>query len=93
MKEMIGKQNTKSSSLPKAIKTKEEITEKESEIAKEFNKYFASAGTVLASKIPVVTKDVSEYLPKCNASMVFKELYFQKFEKAFKTFKENKAFG
>ena len=74
MKEIIDKQNTKSSSLPKAIKTKQEITKKESEIAKEFNKYFASAGTVLASKIPIVTKDVSEYLPKCNASMVLKEL-------------------
>ena len=53
----------KSSSPPKAIKTKQGITEKEIEIAKEFNKYFASVGTALASKIPVVTKDLSEYLP------------------------------
>ena len=74
MKEITGKQKTKSSSLPKVIKTKQEITEKESEIAKEFNKYFTSAGPVLACKIPIVTKDVSEYLPKCNASMVLKEL-------------------
>ena len=51
----------KSSSLPKAIKTKQGITEKEIKIAKEFNKYFTSVGTALASKIPVVTKDLSEY--------------------------------
>ena len=83
----------KSSSLPKAIKTKQGITEKEIEIAKEFNKYFTSVGTALASKIPVVTKDLSEYLPQCNASMEHKELSFQEFEKAFKTLKRNKAIG
>ena len=75
----------KSSSLPKAIKTKQGITEKEIEIAKEFNKYFTSVGTVLASKIPVVTKDLNEYLPQCNASIEHKELSFQEFEKACKT--------
>ena len=93
MKEITGKQKTKSSSLPKTIKTKQGITEKESEIAKEFNKYFTSVGTALASKIPIVTKDVSEYLPQCNASMEDKELSFQEFEKAFKTLKRNKAIG
>ena len=44
----------KSSSLSKAIKTKQGITENESEIAKEFNNYFTSADTALASKIPIV---------------------------------------
>ena len=93
MKEITGKQKTKSSSLPKAIKTKQGITEKESEIAKEFNKYFTSVGTALASKIPIVPKDVTEYLPQCNAWMEHKELSFQEFEKAFKTLKRNKAIG
>ena len=83
----------KSSSLPKAIKTKQGITEKEIEIAKEFNKYFTSVGTALASKIPVVTKDLSEYLPQWGASMEHKKLSFQEFEKAFKTLKRNKATG
>ena len=36
MKEVTGKMKKKSSSLPKAIKAKKGITEKESEIAKEF---------------------------------------------------------
>ena len=55
----------KSSSLPKAIKTKQGITENENEIAKEFNKYFTSVGTAPASRIPIVNKGVSEYLPQC----------------------------
>ena len=63
MKEITGKQKKKKSSfLPKSIKTKQGITEKESEIAKELNKYFTSVGTALASKILIVTKDVSKYL-------------------------------
>ena len=76
MKEISAKQKTKSSSLPNAIKTKQEITKNKSKIAKEFNKYFISVGTALASKIPIVIKDVSEYLPPCNASMVHRELSF-----------------
>ena len=91
MKEITGKQKTKSSSLPITIKTRQGITEKESEIAKEFNIYFTSVGTAPASKILIVTKDVSEYFPQCNASMEHKELSFQEFKKAFETLKRNKA--
>ena len=40
MKEITGKQKTKSSSPPKTTKTKQRIIEKDSKIAKEFNKYF-----------------------------------------------------
>ena len=56
------------------MKTKQGLTKKESEIAKEFNKYFTSVGTAMARKIPIVTKDVSESLPQCNTSMEHKEL-------------------
>ena len=62
MKEITGKQKVKSNSLPKDIKTKQEINEKEIKIAKESDKYLTSVGTPLTSKIPIVTKDVSEYL-------------------------------
>ena len=54
MKEIIGKQKQKSSSLPKAIKTKQGNTKK-NDIAKEFYKYFTSVGITRGSKIPVVT--------------------------------------
>ena len=70
---------------------KQGITEKESEIANELNKYFTSLGTTLVSKILIVTKDVSEYLPQCNALKDYKELSFQEFEKVFKTLKQKKA--
>ena len=80
MKEITGKK--KSSFLSKPIKTKQGIPENENEIAKEFNKYFTSVGTALESKIPVVTKDLSKYLPQCNASMEHKEFSFQEFEKS-----------
>ena len=65
MKEMTGKQKTKSSFLPKTIKAKQGLTAKEREIAKEFNKYFTSVGNAPASRIPIVNKGVSEYLPQC----------------------------
>ena len=91
MKEITGKQKKKSSSLPKAIKAKQGITKNENEIAKEFSKYFTSVGTALASKIPIVTKNLREYLLQCNASMEYKELSFQEFEKAFKKLKQNEA--
>ena len=77
----------KSSSLPKAIKTQQGITEKE------FSKYFTGVGPALASRIPIVTKDLSEYLPQCNASREHKERSFQQFGKGFKTLKRNKATG
>ena len=93
MKEITSKQKTKSSSLPKTIKTKQGITEKESEVAKDLNTYFTSVGTALASKIAIITKNVSEYLPQCNASMEHNELSFQEFEKTFKALKRNKAIG
>ena len=93
MKEITGKQKEKSSSLPKATKTKQGITKKEIKITKEFNKYFTSVGTAFASKIPVVTKGLSKYLPQCNASMKHKELSFKEFEKSFKTLKQNKTIG
>ena len=50
MKEITGKQKERSTSLLKGIKTKQGITEKEIEIAEEFNKYFTSVGTALVSK-------------------------------------------
>ena len=80
-KEITGKQIKKSSSLPKAIKTKQGNVEKESEVAKERNKYFTSVGTALASKILTVTKVVREYLAQCNTSMEQKELSFQEYGK------------
>ena len=69
------------------MKTKQGITEAESEFAKQFNKYFTNVGTALATKISIAIKCMREYLPQCNVSMEHKERSFQEFEKAFKTLK------
>ena len=66
------------------MKSKQGITKRESKIAK---------GTAPASKIPIVIKDVYEYLTQCNDSMEHKKLLFQEFEKPFKTLKRKKATG
>ena len=52
------KQKTSSNFLSNAIKTKQGITEKESQIAKEPNNYFIGVVTAFARKIPIVTKYV-----------------------------------
>ena len=104
MKEIIGKQKQKSSSLPKAIKTKQGNT-KEKRHCKRILQIFhqcrhytweqdsSSYRIALESKIPVVTKDLGEYLLQCNASIEHKELSFQELENEFKTLKLNKAIG
>ena len=104
MKEIIGKQKQKSSSLPKAIKTKQENTKKKrnckriQQIFRQCRHYTceqdsSSYRIALESKIPVVTKDLGEYLLQCNASIEHKELPFQELENEFKTLKLNKAIG
>ena len=86
MKEITGKQKTKSSSLRKAMKTKKGITKKEI-----LQKNLANIPRILqdsnTSKISIVTKGVSEYLPQCNALMVHEQFSFHEFKKAFKVVK------
>ena len=50
MKEITGKQKTKSNLLPREIKVNKTIIQKPQEIAKEFNKFFTSVGPTLAEK-------------------------------------------
>ena len=82
MKQIIGKQKKKSSQL---LKKSKESQKKKAKLQEN--------SLALASKVPIITKDISEYLPQCNASMEHKELSFQEFEKVFKTLKRIKAIG
>ena len=94
MKKITEKLKNKSSSLRKAIRSKQRINEKERKITKDFNKYFTSAGTALVSKSiqsPNISRFVSENLLQCDALIELKELSFQEFEKAFKILKRSKA--
>ena len=52
MKEITGKQKTKSNLLPREIKVDKTIIQNPQEIAKEFNKVFTSVGPTMAGKNP-----------------------------------------
>lgn len=75
------KKEKKSNILPKATKTKQRFSKKESEIANESNRFFADTGPALMSKIPVVTKELKEYFRQCKASMEHKKYSFENSKK------------
>ena len=91
MKEITGKQKTKSNLLPREIKVDKTIILKPREIAKEFNKFFTSVGPSLVGKIPDTIKSFQDFLTSHNEKKQFKELNFDEFEKALKSLKRNKA--
>ena len=62
MKEITGKQKTKSNLLPWEIKVDKTIIQNPQEIAEEFNKYFTSVGPTLAWKIPDTEKSFQDFL-------------------------------
>ena len=93
MKEITGKQKTKSNLLPRDIKVNKTIIQKPQEIAKEFNNFFTSVGPTLAGKIPNTEKSFQDFLTSHNEKMEFEELNFDEFEQAFKSLKRNKAAG
>ena len=66
MKEITGKQKTKSNLLPREIKVNKTIIQKPQEIAKEFNKFFTSVGPTLAGKIPNTEKSFHNLLTSHN---------------------------
>ena len=93
MKEITGKQKTKSDLLPREIKVNKTIIQKPQEVAKEFNKLFTSVGPTLAGKIHNTEKSFQDFLTSHNEKMQFEELNFDEFEEAFKSLKQNKAAG
>ena len=93
MKEITGKQKTKSNLLLREVKVDKTIIQKPQEIAKEFNKFFTSVGPSLAGKIPDAENSFQDFLTSHNEKMQFEELNFDKFEEAFKSLKRNKAGG
>ena len=93
MKEITGKQKTKSNLLPREIKVNKTIIQKPQEIAKEFNKFFTSIGPILVGKIPNTEKSFQDFLTTHNEKMQFEELNFDEFEEAFISLKQNKAAG
>ena len=66
VKEITGKQNTKSNRLPREIKVDKTTIQKPQGVAKESNKFFTSAGPTLAGKIPDTEKSFQDFLISRN---------------------------
>ena len=61
MKEITGKQKTKSNLLPQEIKVDKTIIQNPQGIAKEFNKLFTSVGPKLVKKNPTLKKNFKTF--------------------------------
>ena len=93
MKEITGKQKTKSNLLLQEIKVDKIIIKNPQGIAKEFNSFLTSLGLKLAKKILKTEKTFQDFLISHNEKMQFEELNFDEFEEAFKSLKRSKAAG
>ena len=91
MKEITGKQKTKSNLLPKEIKVDKTIIQNPQGIAKEFNKFLTSFRPKLAKKIPNTEKTFQDFLKSHNEKMQFEQLNFDGFKKGFKSFKTKQS--
>ena len=93
MKEITGKQKTKSNLLPQEIKVNKTIIQNPQGFAKEFNKFFTSVGSQLAEKTPYKSPKIEDFLTSHIEKMQFEEINFDEFEDACKSLKRNKAAG
>ena len=68
------------------------ITDK-TEIANNFNEFFANVGPKLAEKIADVNKKFESYIPVIDTSLLHTDLTEKEFERAFKSLKKDKVPG
>ena len=93
MKEIFGKAKINQKNLPKQLViNNKKITDK-TEIANNFNEFFANVGPKLAEKIPDVNKKYESYIPVFDTSLLHTDLTEKEFETAFKSLKKGKAPG
>ena len=93
MKEITGKSKLNSNRFPKPINVNERSIKKNRHIEEEFNEYFTSVGSNLASKIQNTSKTFEDFLFPVEKNMEYRGLTFEEFEKVFKSVKRNKAAG
>ena len=93
MKEIIGKQKTKSNLIPQEIKADRTIIQNPQDIAEEFNKFFTCVGWKLVKRSPNTEKTFQDFLIPHNEKMQFEEWNFDEFEEVFNSLKRNKAAG
>ena len=91
MKEILGKCNTKSSTLPTKITVNKTDIFDAAKIADEFNNFFTNIGTDLENKIPNTSKPFDSYITKANTSMESQPLSINELKDAFFPLKINKS--
>ena len=87
MKEITGKSKLNSNRFPKPINVNEKSIKKNRHIEEEFNEYFTSVGSNLASKIQNTSKTFEDFLFPVEKNMEYRGLTFEEFEKVFKSVK------
>ena len=93
MKEILGKCNTKSSTLLTKITVNKTDIFDAAKIADEFNKFFTNIGINMANKIPNASKPFDPYITKANTSMESQPLPINELKDAFFSLKINKSPG
>ena len=93
MKEIVGKAKINKKNLPKQLViNNKKITDK-TEIANNFNEFFANVGPKLEEKTPDVNKTFESYIPVIDTSLLHTDLTEKEFETVFKSLKKDKAPG
>ena len=77
----------------KSINFNGKAIKKNSQIAKDFNKYFVNVGTVLANRIQNTSKTFEDFLFSVEENTEYRDFTFEEFEKASKSVKRSKAAG
>ena len=93
MKEILGKSNTKSSTLSTKITVNKTDIFDAAKIADEFNNFFTNIGTDLTNKIPNASKPFDSYITKANTSMKSQPLSINELKDTFFSLKINKSPG
>ena len=93
MKEILGKYNTKSSTLPTKITVNKTDIFDAAKIADEFNKSFTNIGTDLANKLQNASKPYDSYITKANTSMESQPLSINELKDDFLSRKINESPG
>ncbi|XP_065660434.1 uncharacterized protein LOC136084295 [Hydra vulgaris] len=93
MKEIIGKKNTKTNTLPDRIVVDEKEYNDKSSIAEHFNSFFANIGPNMASKIQCPNTYFETYLTNQQSELKFNGLDYDELKAAKKSLKNNVAPG
>ena len=93
MKEIVGKAKINQKNLSKQLVINNKKINDKTEIANNFNEFFANVGPKLAEKIPDVNKTFESYIPAIDTSLLHTDLTEKEFETASKSLKKDKAPG